>query len=422
MTEKTVPGLEGQIHSPNPVELFWEKNRKSVIAVGVVAAVAVAGYYGLKYMERRAIDEQWSQLAIATGLDKGYSEEGSLAAIFKNQQQNKEMWFNYYLRSAQNELASEVLADLKSVSRAELEQRLAAARGKDTEPLLLWAAANRALEDQDWDGCERFLAELEKGFPKHFLCVETPYPVQFREEKKKDEAAEKAEDKKKDERPELVPPVRGSEVGMLRAQMVAEKAFRAAHPKLYTAPAPDPSPTVVLKLTGDYPGEVKIRFYREAAPKHVDNFLQKCRDGFFNGQRIHMIQRQRADAEPDSAAEQLEFGLPGSKDDDRSKWVAAAPDEIGKLDFEDSPISHFPGMVAAASAAEGKSSSEQVWINASDAARFFDGERVVFGRVVEGLELIQEITQSPFETEEMRRSGQGRPSSTVTIESATIVE
>lgn len=422
MTDKIAPALEGQIRSPNPIELFWEKNRKSVIAVGVIAALATAGYYGLQYMRQRSTDDRWSQLAAATGLDRGYTEEGSLAAIFKSQQQNKEVWFNYYLRATQNELVSDVLADLKAVGLPEIEQRLAAARGQDTEPLILWAAANRAREERDWDACERYLDELEKKFPKHFLCAETDYPVQYREEKESEKPVKdekKTADKK--DKPELLPPVRGSETRMLRAHVTREKEFRAQHVRLYIAPEPDPSPTVVLKLTGnDYQGEVKIRFYRAAAPKHVDNFLQKCKDGFFNGQRIHMVQRQGADGAADSAPHQIQFGLPGSKDDDRTKWVAA--DDASKLDFEESPISHFPGMVAAASAAEGKSSAEQIWINANDCAQFVDGDRVVFGRVVEGLELIAEITQGTFETEDMRRSGQGRPAGSITIESTTVVE
>jgi cyclophilin family peptidyl-prolyl cis-trans isomerase len=429
MAEKTPVGLEGQIRTPNPIELFWERNRRGILTGGVLAVLAIAAVYGLQYIQARAVDERWSGFATRTGLDKGYSEDGSLAGLVRGQGRDPRTtatFFNYYINSARSELVSELPEDIGSVTRSEIEQQLTTARGTETEPLLLWISAHRALFDKDWDGAAAHLDELERKFPGHFLCAKTEYPVQFRSEKDKPKDNDKDKNasggsstQKANEKPDLESATKGSAVSLFRARLERERQFRQQHSALYTPPEPPASPTVVVKLQGDHAGEIKIRLYREAAPKHVDNFLQLCKDGtFFIGQRIHFIQRPAADAE--RGTEQLQFGLPGSKEPERTKWEPSP--ERKKIDFEDNDLSHFPGMVAAVAEDEGKSSAERIWINASDCASEADGTRVIFGRVVEGLDLVRDICQATFENEEMRRAGQGRPQATITIESVTVVE
>jgi cyclophilin family peptidyl-prolyl cis-trans isomerase len=201
-----------------------------------------------------------------------------------------------------------------------------------------------------------------------------------------------------------------------------QQRFRAEHPQLYEPPPPDPQPTVVVKLSNDQ--EFRVRFYREQAPKHVEAFLERVRSGFYVGQAIDQVYRRGAAAAPRTSVEQMHFGLEASKSDDRSTWTDARTQPSSTvLEFEDNDLSHFPGMVAAAPEAGGKSSGERIWITASDAAAEFDGRRVIFGRVVEGMEVVEYICrEASFLTEEMRNSGQGQLQLNLRIHAMEIVD
>ena len=172
--------------------------------------------------------------------------------------------------------------------------------------------------------------------------------------------------------------------------------------------------------------EIRIRFYKDAAPKHVENFLALVRDSekaFYKDQRIDEVHRAGTNSMTSEAPRQLHFGLAASKKDDRTKWDEAkgkASDVV--LEFEDNDLSHFPGMVSAEAepGADGKSSGERIWITANDAVQF-DGQRVIFGRVVEGLEVLDEICGRAFVEEEMETSGRGKLQTNVTIDSITII-
>ncbi len=72
--------------------------------------------------------------------------------------------------------------------------------------------------------------------------------------------------------------------------------------------------------------------------------------------------------------------------------------------------------MSAAAEAEGKSSGERYWINVTDAASLYDGERVIVGRVVEGIDVLERIVSSPFATDEEVRLGRGRPRENIRIE------
>ena len=97
-------------------------------------------------------------------------------------------------------------------------------------------------------------------------------------------------------------------------------------------------------------------------------------------------------------------------------------EEDDRLDWEESPeLSHFPGTIAAEASLDGKSQIQRVVINGADVGASKDGSQVIFGRVVEGLDLIERIiNEAEYRTEADNQNGRGIPSDDIKIGSITI--
>lgn len=417
----------GQIAAPNPIELFWEKNRRWVLLVVGALAVVLAVKYGYEYFRNRKVDTSWSLFADVTNLRSGYAEDGSLGA-FLNDPQMAQMggasWLvSRYLQQTRSELVTELPDDLLKLPIDRLSQQITAAQGTAMEPLLLWVSALYSAEKDAWDGALKALGDLESRFPQHFLCISTPYPPQYRPpEKIAEEAAAETHGKKETK---LRPAVAGSLVSRLRDELTRERDFRAAQSRLYTPPEPDASPEVVIRFS-PIEEEIRIQLYSSKAPRHVENLLRLAREGdFYTGQRVDEVQREPSKS-PSFYGQipvQMHLGLPVTKEtEDRTKWTAAKSSPSGTvLDFEVNDLSHFAGMVAAEPEGDGKSSGERIWILASDAPQL-DGERVIFGRVVpEDLEKVRRICAMAFSDVEMDRAGRGQLQQNVTVASIRVV-
>ncbi|MCA8941693.1 MAG: peptidylprolyl isomerase [Planctomycetes bacterium] len=418
MSQGVPTGLEGQIESPNPFEVFWDKNKRLVIGLCIAVVAAIAVKYGLEYQDRKAMNAKWSAFSKIAGLSHAYlqlpaaPDPTPLAQrIFRLQQLGQ---------------VTDLEKGIEKVPLADIEGRLEEVRGdRVEEPLTLWVLAIRHLIDDDFDSAKARLEELRAGFPTHFLCKETPFPVQYRKE-----IEDPDRDPDKPVRPQDVkfePPVAGSSVGQLLDGIAAEAAFRAANRQFFDAPEPESTKAVEIVFGGQFAGKVKIRFFENAAPKHVRAFLGLVEEGFFNNMRVHYVERAGFEAElmdPSRIPGELKFGLEVTKEDnDRANWTATQQADQ-EIDWEDTGLSHFPGMVAAEQTpGKAKSQIERIVINSKDVAGIRDGTRVIFGRVVEGLDLIQEIVRdAEFQSESDDQSGFGAPADDVRIESVTIVE
>lgn len=406
----------GQIQAPSALEFWWERNRKTVISCGVAALIAVFGYYGYRNWRQSRIDETWSRFAAVSGLREAYATKNPMADLVRQSPQYRQFYFS----TAEGRLLSGLLEAVRDLSATELAAAIEAAKGTQRQPLLLWIAARKAMTQRSWDEARTHLERLKKDFPNHFLCAASDYPVQYREP-----VEEEVKEGTKPKDPELTPPHPGSVVDEALQQIAAEQQFRSEHSRFYQAPEPTSKEVAVVKTES---GEFRIRFYDQLAPRHVATFLEKARQGYFDGLAVDMISRDPAqkDAFSQEAVQEMHFGLAVTKDqDDRTKWTEERSNlEVeGEIDWEDSGISHFPGMVAATDGGEGKSIPFRVWINCSDAAAQRDGMRVVFGKVVEGLDVVERIVlESTFSNEAESRSGSGMPRDTIRIESVTIQE
>jgi cyclophilin family peptidyl-prolyl cis-trans isomerase len=114
----------------------------------------------------------------------------------------------------------------------------------------------------------------------------------------------------------------------------------------------------------------------------------------------------------------MHLGFASSKEADREKWVSTEPSSH-QLDFEENNLSHFPGAVAARIEAGEKSCSDRFWICADDSSSD-DGSRVIFGYVVEGLDVIKKICEASLSAQD-EQAGVGKPTENITVTAVKVL-
>lgn len=406
----------GQIQAPSAFELWWEKNRRTWTIAATVTVAGVLAYYGWRYYERSQLDSTWSSFAASTNLRKGYAEKGEMASWVSQQPR----FFEYYLQQFPQAMFSKLDDHLKEVDDKTFDQQVAAAKGTEREPLILWMAANRAIADRNFERAKSLLKSLQTQHAGHFLCTQSSYPPQHRVDLnagKKDpvKTPTKADVK-------LADPIAGSLVGQALERVEREEKFATEHAGLYKAPEPDGTMIAVVKTDL---GEFKIGFFETAASKHVATFIELAKNKHFDKMAIDQISRG-GERSMSSAVQALHFGLVSTRDNvDRAKWTEERNrldgDDVKAIDWENSGISHFPLMVAASAGKDGKSIPGRVHVCLGDASSAQDGRRVVFGKVIAGEDVVRKIIlDSPFTSEEERQVGTGSPRDIIVIQAITI--
>jgi cyclophilin family peptidyl-prolyl cis-trans isomerase len=379
--------LEGT-QSPSQIEFLWERYRKPFNLIVTLLLCVVAGFYVFKFLKQRETNAYWSSFAVNTGLDEAYITTDVLGGS---------------------------LADsLGKLDLAKLEALLASAEPVH-RPYVLLAIARKAMQTSNWDRAESALATLEKDYPKHSLVAASDYPVQIREEVKKEEKDDTAAQRNK--KPELKPAKAGSAVSLLREQIAAAKSFTP--PSQFAKPEiPADAKKVKIDFSGDY-GSVTIALLANKAPKHCEEFLKLAtREGGAFWKDLNVDEIQRNGTSMAKRPKQMHIGFETTKEAERDKWTKTEPSKH-LVEWEVNDLSHFPGAVAARVEADGKSCADRFWIVADDAAEE-DGKRVIFGFVVDGLDTIKKICEAPMSTQE-EEAGLGMPSDKVTVTAVTVL-
>ena len=139
-------------------------------------------------------------------------------------------------------------------------------------------------------------------------------------------------------------------------------------------------------------GDMVVEFYPDIAPMHVDSFVALINEEYFNGTTFHrvipgfMIQGGDPNSRNENRATHGTGGRAGKffglgNEEDPSTWLI--PQE-----FNDTP--HVKGILSMARTNDPNSASSQFFI-CHDNASFLDNNYTVFGKVVEGLDIIDEI-------------------------------
>lgn len=141
-------------------------------------------------------------------------------------------------------------------------------------------------------------------------------------------------------------------------------------------PLPEGSPTATIETAA---GNIVVGLYQDEAPKHVENFLKLADEGYYEGTKFHRI----------IPGFMIQGGDPNTKEGEPDTWGQGGPEY--KIDAEENSLHHFRGFLSAAKQpGDEQSSGSQFFITSSDAFHL-DGQHVIYGRVLEGMDVVDEI-------------------------------
>ena len=172
----------------------------------------------------------------------------------------------------------------------------------------------------------------------------------------------------------------------------SEKEVKKETVKEKTMPNPNPDTIALLETER---GVVKIAFYQEKAPNHVKNFIDLIKKGTYDGTHFHRVIRE---PEPFvvQGGDPYTKGEPGKdfvyEEDGSGKPVAGmgGPGYTIKAEFND--LKHLEGTVAMARSQDPNSAGSQFYI-CLQAIPHLDKNYTIFGKVIEGMEVVHKIKQ-----------------------------
>ena len=149
-------------------------------------------------------------------------------------------------------------------------------------------------------------------------------------------------------------------------------------------------------------GDIKFSLLPDIAPETVRNFLQLANSGFYNGTLFHRV----------IPGFMIQGGDPNTKTPNKTTWGQGGPGYNLKAEFNSR--SHLRGIVSMARAADPDSAGSQFFIVTSDST-FLDKQYTVFGEVVDGMEIADNIVNLP-------RDGNDCPEKEVKMLEVTVSE
>lgn len=164
-------------------------------------------------------------------------------------------------------------------------------------------------------------------------------------------------------------------------------------PKKEEAPAArtvaTPNPAVkddeIAVIETDY-GKIRIRFYPDVAPKHVENFKKLAREGFYDGLAFHRVI-------PDNI---IQGGDPNTRSGPPETWGMGQPGQATvNAEFNTRPF--LKGTVGMARrGGDIHSATSQFFICLMEHPEWNE-QYTVFGEVIQGIETVKLISNAPHD-------------------------
>ena len=130
-------------------------------------------------------------------------------------------------------------------------------------------------------------------------------------------------------------------------------------------------------------GIIKLELDEKAAPKTVKNFRKLVKEHFYDGLIFHRVIKGFMIQGGDPSG----TGMGGSKE--------TIPGEFSANGFNN-PLKHTAGVISMARTMDPDSASSQFFIMHKDAPHL-DGQYAAFGKVVEGMEVVDRIASVPVD-------------------------
>jgi peptidyl-prolyl cis-trans isomerase B (cyclophilin B) len=131
-------------------------------------------------------------------------------------------------------------------------------------------------------------------------------------------------------------------------------------------------------------GTIVLKFFPQKAPNHVKNFTDLAKKNFYNGTKFHRV----------IPGFMIQGGDPNTRTDNKASWGQGGPGYNVKQEFNDIP--HTRGILSMARTGDPDGAGSQFFIMH---ARYpsLDGQYTVFGQVIEGMDVVDKIVNTPTE-------------------------
>ena len=154
-------------------------------------------------------------------------------------------------------------------------------------------------------------------------------------------------------------------------------------------------------------GTFIVELYPEYAPETVENFVKLAEEGFFDGLTFHRIvdgfMAQGGWLDADGAA----------------KEAQSIYGEFASNGFAQNTLKHTKGVISMARANDPNSANSQFFIMFGNAA-FLDGDYAAFGKVTEGMDIIEKMQEVERKINSMGEKA--TPVKPVVIKKVTVLE
>lgn len=152
----------------------------------------------------------------------------------------------------------------------------------------------------------------------------------------------------------------------------------------------------MVKIEMENGGVIEVELYPEVAPITVKNFEKLVGEGFYDGLIFHRV----IEGFMIQGGDPTGTGYSGSGENIKGEFMAnGVPNSL----------SHTRGVISMARSMDPNSASSQFFIMHQDGA-YLDGNYAAFGKVVSGMEVVDEIAQTatdgmdkPLEEQKMKK-------------------
>lgn len=148
-------------------------------------------------------------------------------------------------------------------------------------------------------------------------------------------------------------------------------------------------------------GIIELELYPSLAPITVENFVALAKKGFYDGLIFHRVIKgfMIQGGDPDGN------GTGGSDKKIKGEFAANGVKN---------PTSHVRGVISMARSSAYDSASSQFFICHGD-AKYLDGQYAAFGKVTSGMDVVDQIAETPTDKRD-------RPAEDVVIKSIKVIE
>lgn len=150
-------------------------------------------------------------------------------------------------------------------------------------------------------------------------------------------------------------------------------------------------------------GDIVIRFLPELAPKHVANFTDLARRGWYDGKTFHRVKKNFM----------IQGGCAVGNGTGKHPDGKTIPAEFSKRQ-------HTPGTVSMARSKDPNSAGSQFFICHGKHSPHLDGSYSAFGEVVSGMDVLEKIANVPVQGPSMDQAVKPVVIKKITLEEAAL--